>query len=185
MLTMIWLLMAGLFLLEMPATIIPLPVPFELYKWLTLACLFGMGLNILLRADYAKHSMVNLYPTRWSFVCRNWVTIIIRICPWGLGAFYYWTVHPETLTVIAKFFKVPDWLANWMTFPVNVLTSLGLGFAIDIGFDKIQAWSASVKDNAYLSWLNTIFQGRLPQYDEAVVDVANLSEDRKVGETGS
>lgn len=180
--TIVGMFTAVLMLIEVPATIIPLPVPFTLYKWLTLACLFGMLLSVLLRADYAKSSSVNTYPTRWSFIARNWVTILIRVCPWGLGAFYYWTIHPETLTAIAKFFKVPDYLANWMTFPVNVLTALGLGFVIDIMLDKVQAWTAAAKDNPYLSWLNTIFQGRLPQYDAAVVAVDKLAPERKVGE---
>lgn len=169
-------------LLLVPASILPLPLPLVLYKWLVIFCLFGMGLNVLLRSDYAKASGVNTYPTRWSFVARNWVAILIRIFPWGLGLFYVWTLHPEWATVVAKFFKVPDWLANWMTFPVNVPVSFGLGFMIDVLLDKVQAWTATATDNKYLSWLNTIFQGRLPQYDAAVVDVAKLSPERKVGE---
>lgn len=177
------LVASGIILMSVPATILPLPLPINLYVWLLVACLLGMGLNILIRADYAKSSGVNIYPTRWSFVTRNWVTIIIRIFPWGLGAFYGWTMHPEWLTVIAKFFKVPDYLANWMTFTVNIPMSLGLGFVIDVLIDKVQSWAALTKDGGpWISWLNTIFQGRLPQYDSAVVATEKLSKERKVGE---
>lgn len=182
-LTTVLMLAAGVLFFDPAATILPLPLPFILYKWLLLFCLVGMILNVLLRADYAKSSSVNVYPTRWSFVTRNWVTILIRIFPWGFGIFYAWTIHPEWLTVIAKFFKVPDWMANWMTFPVNVPVSLGLGFVIDVGLDKVQSWAAMTKDGPwYVAWLNTVFQGRLPQYDAAVVIVEKLAPDRKVGE---
>jgi len=85
-------------------------------------------------------------------------------------------MHPEWPTAIAKFFKVPDYLANWMTLPVNILTALGLGFVIDVLLDKVQAWTAASKDNPYLSWLNTVFPGRLPQYDEEVVDVTKITK---------
>jgi hypothetical protein len=169
-------------LVGIPATILPLPLPFTLYKWLLLFCLIGMLLNVLLRADYAMRSTVNIYPSHWSFVRRNWVTILIRIVPWGLGTFYVWTLHPEWATTVAKFFHVPDWLANWMTLPVNVITSLGLGFVIDVLLDKVQSWTAAATNNPYLAWLNTIFQGRLPVYDDEMVATDKLSTDRKVGE---
>src|SRR5262249_9168202 len=128
-------------------TILPLPLPFTLYKWLMISCLVGMGLNILLRADYAKRSAVNVYPSHWSFVKRNWVAILIRVCPWGIGLFYLWTNYPDLPSTIARHFAVPDWLANWATMPVNVATSFCFGFVIDVLLDKAQSWAATATDN--------------------------------------
>lgn len=176
--------------LVVPGEILPLPLPFILYKWLVIFYLIGYLLAVLLRADYARFSGVNKFPTRWSFIERNLVTILIRLIPWDTTVFYLWTIHPEWPTKIALFLKVPDWLANWFTLPVNAGTALIAGFVIDIAFDKVQNWTALInqytKDIPGASWvgkaLNILFQGRLPQYDEAVVDTSALSPERKVGE---
>ena len=155
--------------------IFPLPpgLTLGLFGILSFAYVVGAAFNVLLRAGYAARSKVNVHGSRLDFLTTNWDTILVRVCMWGFGAFYFWSLHPTILKTIASGFNMPDWLSNWMIFPVNVATSAAFGFFIDVALDSLQSVIAS---KPFLAPLNVLVRGRVPVYDSNVVDVQAVQD---------
>lgn len=165
---------------SMYGTIIPLPpgLSYSLYGILVLGYLVGAEFNLMLRAGFAYRSNINCYPTRRSFYTKNWDTILIRVFLYGFGLFYLWTLHPDWITIVAVFFKVPQSLANWLTFPVTLGTAVGAGFVIDVLLDSAQSIVANlVATRPYLSFLNMLVRGRIPEYNPRIVNTELLKQD--------
>lgn len=160
------------------ATVVPLPpgVTYALYGLLSLGYLVGTSFNLILRAGFAFRSNINCYPTRWSFYSQNWDTILIRLF-YGYLAFYAWSLHPDWISWIALKFYVSQGIANWLTFPVTLATSMGFGFGIDVVLDSLQSVVAST---SWLSWANVFIRGRVPTYDPRVVNTQLLKQDAEV-----
>lgn len=161
-------------------SIIPIPqgLDYSMFLILCLFYVFGSGINIAIRADYAFHSAVNCYPTRLSFLTQNYVAILIRVFFYDFALFYLWSLHPTWVASIASFFQVPSNIADWLTLPVNAGTAVLAGWSLDVLLDKIQSWIAG-SDKPWISWANILFQGRVPQYNPAVVDTSKLPPEKK------
>lgn len=140
--------------------------------------LSGIGFHVLLRAGFAYRSQINIYPSRWSFIAANWDTTLIRTFLNSI-LFWWWVTYPGTVSTVLIFFRVPANIANWMTVPVTLGTAAVFGFFIDVLLDSAQSIIAGTPQ---LAWLNKYLKGQIPSYDPAVVDVAKLDPERKVGE---
>lgn len=146
-----------------------------LFALISLFYFIGTGFNILLRAGFAYRSDVNVYPTRFSFVTKNWDTILIRVCVYGFGFFYAWTLHNDLPTKIAEAFGVAAGIATWLTVPVGLGSSGGFGFIIDVLLDSLQSVVASTP---WLKWANVVIRGRVPTYDPRVVNLALIQQQK-------
>jgi hypothetical protein len=145
-----------------------------------LIVMFYMGilLRLLQRASTAFRSKVNTYPSRWSFVSRNWDVFLLRSAI-NTVLFSLWLRDPGTLSKGVIYLGVTPGLANWITIPPTLTTAASFGFLVDLALDQIQfILSSSPK----FAWLPSVFKGEIPSYDPAVVAVDKLSVERKVGE---
>ena len=137
----------------------------------------GILLRLLQRASTAFRSMVNTYPSRWSFVSRNWDVFLLRSAI-NTALFSVWLKDPGLISQGLGYLGVASGIANWVTVPPTLTTAAGFGFFVDLGLDQIQFMLSS---SPKFAWLPSVFKGEIPSYDPAVVAVDKLSVERKVG----
>jgi hypothetical protein len=138
----------------------------------------GILLRLLQRASSAFRSTVNTYPTRWSFVARNWDVFLLRSAI-NTALFSLWLKDPSLISKGLGYLGVASGIADWVTVPPNLATAAGFGFFVDLGLDQIQLMLSS---SPKFAWLPSVFKGEIPSYDPAVVAVDRLTVERKVGE---
>jgi len=138
----------------------------------------GILLRLLQRAGTAFRSTVNTYPSRWSFVAKNWDVFLLRSAI-NTALFSLWLHDPGTISKGLTYLGMTPALANWVTIPPTLTTAAGFGFFIDLGLDQVQFMILS---SPKFAWLPSVFKGEIQSYDPAVVAVEKLSPDRKVGE---
>ncbi|SRR6266849_1206866 len=144
-----------------------------------LAVMFYVGilLRLLQRAGTAFRSKINTYPSRWSFVSRNWDVFLLRSAI-NTVLFSLWLRDPGTLAKGITYLGVTPSIANWTTIPPTLTTAASFGFLVDLALDQLQVMIAS---SPKFAWLPSVFKGEIPSYDPAVVAVDKLSPERKVG----
>lgn len=138
----------------------------------------GILMRLLVRAGTAYRSQVNIYPTRRSFIKKNWDIFAARTFITTL-LFAWWLSDPSAWARFSVKLGVAPGIGNWIVFPPTPLTSPVFGYIGDVALDQIQMRLAMK-----FPWLPDIIKGEIPKYDSAVVDVKGLSEDREVGEPG-
>ncbi len=138
----------------------------------------GILLRLLQRASTAFRSKVNTYPSRWSFVSRNWDVFLLRSAI-NTALFAVWLHDPGTISKGLSYLGVAPGIANWVTIPPTLTTAAGFGFFVDLALDQLQFM---VSSSPKFAWLPSVFKGEIPSYDPAVVAVDKLSPERKVGQ---
>ncbi len=138
----------------------------------------GILLRLLQRASTAFRSKINTYPSRWSFVLRNWDVFLLRSAI-NTALFAVWLRDPGLLSKGIAYLGVTPAIADWLTVPPTLTTAAGFGFFVDLALDWLQLM---IVDSPKFAWLPSVFKGEIPSYDPAVVAVDKLSVARKVGE---
>src|ERR1019366_725737 len=111
----------------------------EIYAALAIwtACFIGQFLHCWFRASAVVASKLNGVVSYEQYVRQNAPALLIRYC---LTTFFlvYWNWHPDTFTLMAKYF---GW-AIPLTVELNVVSAWGIGLCSDTILDLAASKSA-------------------------------------------